>query len=322
MNLNIVASYMTKNDCYRQGKSLAPQGVMIHATASPGVMAADWFERWNKPGVAKCVHAFVDSRQAVQYLPWTMRGWHCGSGAKGSGNNTYIGLELCEDVGWSQDYFRELWQRAVELTADLCRLFHLTEKDVISHREGHALGIASNHQDPDHWWPKFGRTMDDFRRDVAQALAGEDPVSGGGQQSMGAKQVNTPGDTLNLRTQPDHRSGILGTLAHRSLVEVLELASNGWMRVKQGSLTGWVNGKYLADVKSKPDLNRLLKLTSPYMRGEDVRWTQEELNRLGHDSGAADGIYGPKTRDAVIAFQRARGLAADGIVGPITWAAL
>jgi peptidoglycan hydrolase-like protein with peptidoglycan-binding domain len=33
-----------------------------------------------------------------------------------------------------------------------------------------------------------------------------------------------------------------------------------------------------------------------------------------------DGIYGPHTRDAVVAFQTSRGVPADGIVGYKTWA--
>lgn len=57
-------------------------------------------------------------------------------------------------------------------------------------------------------------------------------------------------------------------------------------------------------------------------RGEKVRLIQEALRELGYDPGPLDGIYGERTRQAVIAFQRASKLNADGIVGGITWASL
>ena len=58
------------------------------------------------------------------------------------------------------------------------------------------------------------------------------------------------------------------------------------------------------------------------MHGEDVRAVQQALTNLGYDPGPVDDIFGGKTETAVRAFQRAQGLTADGIVGPITRAAL
>jgi murein DD-endopeptidase MepM/ murein hydrolase activator NlpD len=58
---------------------------------------------------------------------------------------------------------------------------------------------------------------------------------------------------------------------------------------------------------------RTIKIGS---RGAEVKYLQNRLGIL------ADGIFGLGTRRAVIAFQKARGLAADGIVGPRTWAAI
>ncbi|HVM26700.1 MAG TPA: NlpC/P60 family protein [Mycobacteriales bacterium] len=52
-------------------------------------------------------------------------------------------------------------------------------------------------------------------------------------------------------------------------------------------------------------------------RGAAVTELQRRLGGL-----AADGVFGPRTRSAVVAFQSSRGLAADGVVGPRTWAAL
>ncbi|MFP5503229.1 MAG: peptidoglycan-binding protein [Candidatus Sericytochromatia bacterium] len=56
--------------------------------------------------------------------------------------------------------------------------------------------------------------------------------------------------------------------------------------------------------------------------GEPVKKLQERLKALGFDPGAADGIFGPKTLAAVKAFQQAKGLEVDGVVGKQTWGAL
>ena len=57
-------------------------------------------------------------------------------------------------------------------------------------------------------------------------------------------------------------------------------------------------------------------------RGNITRLIQERLNSLGFNCGKVDGIFGNGTRAAVIAFQKAHGLSADGIVGQNTWRAL
>ncbi len=49
---------------------------------------------------------------------------------------------------------------------------------------------------------------------------------------------------------------------------------------------------------------------------------QQKLKELGYYKGSIDGVYGQGTRSAVIAFQKANGLSADGIVGPKTASAL
>src|SRR5580704_8219351 len=61
--------------------------------------------------------------------------------------------------------------------------------------------------------------------------------------------------------------------------------------------------------------------------GDAVRGVQEEFQfrNLSGDPGqdlAVDGVFGPKTRAAVRAFQQALGITVDGIVGPVTWRAL
>lgn len=57
-------------------------------------------------------------------------------------------------------------------------------------------------------------------------------------------------------------------------------------------------------------------------RGQAVADLQDLLSIAGHDPGAADGAFGPATEAAVRGFQAVEGLTRDGVVGPLTWAAL
>ena len=70
-------------------------------------------------------------------------------------------------------------------------------------------------------------------------------------------------------------------------------------------------------VTQQPD--RILRLGD---RGQDVTRLQELLLESGHDPGPADGIFGSRTDAAVNGFQKAAGLTVDGLVGPMTRAAL
>jgi len=120
-----------------------------------------------------CCHAFIGKLEngavaTYQTLPWDMRGWHGG----GSCNNTHIGFEICEDDRKDPVYLRRVFREAVELCAHLCRLFGLTEKDIVDHAEGYKRGIASNHSDVSHWFPLHGESMNSLRAAVRRELEG------------------------------------------------------------------------------------------------------------------------------------------------------
>jgi len=57
-------------------------------------------------------------------------------------------------------------------------------------------------------------------------------------------------------------------------------------------------------------------------RGPQVQLLQLALARAGFDPGAPDGVFGSRTLDALLRFQRSAGLLPDGLAGPRTWNAL
>ena len=188
--MNLHKLIFTNNACYKAGRKIAPKGIMVHSTGAnnpwlkryvgpdDGLLGKNQYNNhWNQPMDREvCVHAFIgklaDGTVATyQTLPWNHRGWHAG----GSANDTHISFEICEDDLTDADYLDKVYHEAVDLCVYLCGLYGLTEQDIICHCEGHDLGIASNHGDVLHWWPKHGKNMDTFRAEVAARLSGSEP---------------------------------------------------------------------------------------------------------------------------------------------------
>lgn len=82
---------------------------------------------------------------------------------------------------------------------------------------------------------------------------------------------------------------------------------------------------------SQDDILRLMSEVSPTAgyptlkqgdKGEMVKRAQVLLQAAGFDPNGADGVFGPGTKKAAIAWQKSVGLVADGIIGPASWAKL
>lgn len=77
-----------------------------------------------------------------------------------------------------------------------------------------------------------------------------------------------------------------------------------------------------ATTRSRPVITVPTSALKPGDTGSQVTDLQQTLAALGYSTGAADGSYGPATQTAVARFQRASGLAADGVFGSQTLSAL
>lgn len=187
--MEIIQSILDQNPCFKAGKQITVKGLMLHSVGCPQPNAETFVRQWNNPESSRaCVHAFIDGNtgKVYQTLPWEHRAWHCG----GNGNNTHIGVEMCEpacirytggasftcsDREAAMAVVRRTYGTAVELFAFLCKQYGLDplgDGVIVSHKEGHERGIASGHGDPDHLWEGLNAeySMDGFRRDVAAAL--------------------------------------------------------------------------------------------------------------------------------------------------------
>lgn len=193
MNLKTIIA--TKNNCYISGKKHTVKGILVHSTGAnnpelrryvapdDGTIGKNQYNNdYNRPkpgGIEICPHAWIGkladgSIATVQTLEWDMVGWHSGGGSKGNANFMgYVGFEICEDGLTDKTYFDKVYKEAVELCAMLCKQYNIkpASPTLICHSEGHKLGIASNHADVMHWFPKHGKSMDTFRSDVAKAIA-------------------------------------------------------------------------------------------------------------------------------------------------------
>ena len=186
--MKITKSILTKNPCYKAGKTIKVKGLMLHSVGCPQPSAMAFVKSWNTSSSNVCVHGFIDANtgEIIQTLPWNYRGWHCG----GTANGSHIGIEMCEpdcikytsganltcsDKNRARNALKTTYNSAVDLFAYLCEKYDLDplEKGVIiSHTEGYKSGVASNHADPTHLWDKLGTgyTMDGFRKDVKAAM--------------------------------------------------------------------------------------------------------------------------------------------------------
>lgn len=187
--MKITQSILTKNPCYTAGKKITVKGLMLHSVGCNQPSAKAFINSWNKPDYDRaCVHAFIDGNtgNVHQTLPWNHRGWHGG----GKCNDTHIGVEMCEpacikytggssftcsDKATAKAVTQRTYDTAVQLFAHLCKQYNLDplgDGVIISHKEGHKRGIASNHGDPEHLWNQLGMTytMDTFRKAVKNAV--------------------------------------------------------------------------------------------------------------------------------------------------------
>ena len=198
----------TDSTCYKGTSTMTIKGVLWHSTGAnnnslkryvqPSDDAADkdmWLELlgknnnrndWNHIDIDAGLNCWIGELAdgtvtTVQTMPWNYRPWGCGSGSKGSCNNGWIQFEICEDDLTDRDYFEKAYKEACEITAYLCKMYNIDPfgtvdyngvkvPTILCHADSCKLGFGSNHGDVNHWFPKFGKSMETARVDVAELM--------------------------------------------------------------------------------------------------------------------------------------------------------
>ena len=204
----------TNSTCYKGTRTMTVLGVLWHSTGAnnpwlkryvqPSSNDAnysklmellgknqygnDWNHIERQAGLNCWIGKLADGTvTTVQTMPWNYRPWGCGSGSKGSCNSGWIQFEICEDSLTDKAYFDKVYKEGIEITAYLCKMYNLNPKGtvtvngvkvpvILDHQTSYQLGMGGNHGDVQHWFKRYGKTLDDVRNDVAKLL-GEDSTT-------------------------------------------------------------------------------------------------------------------------------------------------
>lgn len=282
MSINVVEAFVTQNPLYQQYTRIKVRKLVLHSVGCPQPSAAVFARQWQT--ARYFAHAVLQADGTVyQVAPWDCRLMHVGAA------NAYsIGVEMtepdcirytggatfvCSDRARAVAQVTGTYNTAVALFAQLCTQFGLDpNKDIISHAEASAMGIGTDHADPEHLWRQLGMgyTMDGFRADVAAKMA--------------AGNTDEEDDDMVRYDSIDDVPGWAQDTV-RALMDAgaLQGDDQGRLDLSLDMIRGMVIGKRYADARSPR-----------YATIDDVpAWAREETQRL-IDRGALAGTGGGK----------------------------
>lgn len=145
---------------------LDPSYVVIHETANPGATARNHVDYWSR-----------DDTYAVHYVgDWTGVCYHCVHDDRlcwqvGNGNAYVVGIELCHAT--NQADFEKVWQLGIEWAVYMLRWYGWGVDRLISHNDATNWWGGSDHTDPIGYFLEYGKSWEQFKREVEIALNGK-----------------------------------------------------------------------------------------------------------------------------------------------------
>lgn len=297
----------TNNMCYKNTREMEVLGILWHSTGAnnPNLKRYvqpletdanyeemikilgknpynnDWNHTDREAGLNCWIGKLADGSIAtVQTMPWSYRPWGCGSSKNGSCNNGWIQFEICEDGLIDRKYFEAVYDEACEITAYLCKMFNIDPKGtvdvngvkiptILCHQDSYRLGMGSDHDDIYHWFPKFGKDMDDVRDAVAALLRPAEPAP--------AKKYNI-GDAVRVKKDSKWENGkTISSWVFDSKMYVREYKDNDSVVISTqltGAITGTINESCLEPyeiIVTKPEVEETPIISTKFNVGDAVK---------------------------------------------------
>ncbi|EDL65233.1 N-acetylmuramoyl-L-alanine amidase, family 2 [Bacillus sp. SG-1] len=320
----------------RSGETLGDvQFIVSHDTGNPGSTAYGNRNYFANSDPAASAHTFIDDQYILEIIPLSEKAWHVryntGTDNRLFGadaNDHAIGVELCwgGNINFTQAYDRYVWYHA-----------YLIDKYGVNPREdivAHSTLDPSRRTDPQNALNRYGISWEEFLEDVNNAyrtyFTNEEtsqPAARGGSLSLPLGEGDQGALVREIQTKLVKagfslpRYGADGIFGQETEMAVMRFQRKYGLRV-DGLVGMQTLGKLNEVLTNSRPVNEFPLPGGILQEGDEgngVRQLQRALKQINFDPGEIDGIFGPKTMDAIRRFQETYAeLKNDGIYGPNT----
>lgn len=161
--------------------ALFPQGLVIHETATPGATAQNEYDYHAQAYREASAHYFIDPTVTLQDIPEDEQAWHAGKTA----NKIFLSIEMCRPEGHDPQWFADVWDRTVDLAADMCLRYGWDTEPIWSHAGTSERWGETDHTDPHEYLNEYGKTW----QDLLNAIDARIKEQKGGGEKMFANLV-------------------------------------------------------------------------------------------------------------------------------------
>lgn len=224
-------AYESRETIVAQGHgAMSPRYLVVHETANPDASAATHVEYWRRNAAwVYMAHYVAELDGSVVYhtQPDNTIAWHVGAA-----NSKCVGIELAHATDAAT--FERQWDEAVAWCADYLRGRGWGISALLSHNDCRLRWGGTDHTDPDSYFASYGRSWNQFKKEVAAKMNGATGFVAGSTAFAGGTYRCTV-SALNVRDMPSLSGRVISTL---KMGETVVLDS--WYK----DADGWIWGRF------------------------------------------------------------------------------